>query len=773
MTEYNSKDLSSTLAYIKKHFGLSVFTKQGRVPALMSDLAPSLKNERIMLERLSRLGILEEFSTNINEPVHSQKRIVTKAMTQLTQSEFIRPAIALTYINILIKLFDWKVDVENPQRTIDEKMKFDSQRYLSESQNRDFVSWEKALDVENYSEARLFLNKAYDQGNILAGVILGTIYYSGNGCDKDYDKAVRLFVDGMQRGCPLGAEWLAYAYKYGRGVPKDEDKAKEIFMACEDALEAMCASGSVDAQYAYGFDLLYGNFRSADEKKALYWLQKAMDAGHISAGVQIAKIYLNGWGVEKDAEKALKILSKYSNSVNKNANFELGKLYYHGTSIKRDYKKALKYFLVAADRGHVSSQDYVGDIYYFGNDVSIDYSEARKWYELAEKQGNIHASLQLGFIFFYGEGVDKDIKKAFRYFKQAADRGNARSQYMLHYFYFFEKDYKNYELGKQYLEKSAEQGDVLAQILLAKCYIGSFGFDEEDEKFVYWISKAADQGNPEAQRALGEAYLKLDNEAALPKSYPDAIKWLEQAAAQNDLRALINLAEVYFDDEGIERDLVKTDHYLQRAEALFKEREAKDYNDASEHDLIADLYYRKAEDRTTRQKAFNHYCKALSFGNESSLYDVGWMYFINGYDSASLKLSSNELLLLMQNRAKSASSSNLSYLLGKIFYKGYRIKENKAEAEKWYLVSKEKGSLSACCGLAFYYINDKREREKGFKLLEETYQKGSVEAARLLGLCYKNGIGVKKSRSKAKALLKEAASKGDEDAVDELKKFRF
>lgn len=85
----------------------------------------------------------------------------------------------------------------------------------------------------------------------------------------------------------------------------------------------------------------------------------------------------------------------------------------------------------------------------------------------------------------------------------------------------------------------------------------------------------------------------------------------------------------------------------------------------------------------------------------------------------------------------------------------------------------DKGSLSAPCRLALYYINERKLYDKGFSVLEKAYEKGSVEATRLLGLCYKNGIGVKKNRSKAKALLREAEKKGDEDAAAELKKFIF
>lgn len=769
MSTYDSDDLKSTLAYIKDRFGLDVFIKTGRVPALLSDLAPSLKNDRIMVERLSRLGILDDFATNMNETVHVQKRMISKAMTQLTQAEFIRPTIAASYIGIMAEVFGWQVNVEVPKEATDEKMKFDSQRYMRESQDRDFCMGKKALDAENFDDARLCLNKAYGQGNILAGVLLGIIYHSGNGCEKNYDKSIPLFVDGMQRGCPLGAEWLAYAYEHGRGVPRDADKAKEIFLACKGSLEAMCASGSVDAQYVYGFDLLYGSFQSTDEKKALYWFKKAMDAGHIGAGVEVAKIYMNGWGVEKSIDKGLQILLKYTNSKNKNAQFELGKAYYYGKSVERDYKKARHHFQKAAECGHAGSQYYVGDIYYYGEGVAVDYVEAKKWYELSAKQENKDANQQLGFIYLFGEGTSVDKVKSFRYFKYAADKGKARAQYMLHYFYLHDEEYINYELGKQYLEKSAEQGDVLAQKLLARCYIGAFGFVVEDEKFVYWMRKAAEQDDPEAQRILGEAYIKLENEEALPKSYPDALKWLEKAANKGDVNANILLGEIHSTVKEYMNER-KASYYMERADQLMKVKEQSEILFGEEHEKLADLYYKNGENKITRQKAFDHYGAAYLAGQKSALYDLGWMCFINGY---CFELSPDELIQEIINEEKNSESSNLAYLLGLIYFNGYKVRENKAEAEKWYLRAIDKGSSFAASKLALYYVNEKKMYNRGFSILEKAHESGSVEATRLLGLFYKNAIGVKKSRSKAKALLKEAAEKGDEDASTELKKFLF
>lgn len=54
--------------------------------------------------------------------------------------------------------------------------------------------------------------------------------------------------------------------------------------------------------------------------------------------------------------------------------------------------------------------------------------------------------------------------------KFAADGGLACSQYMLHYFYSGSGKYKDYETGKEYLEKSAKQDHVLAQKVLAFIY---------------------------------------------------------------------------------------------------------------------------------------------------------------------------------------------------------------------------------------------------------------------------------------------------------------
>lgn len=775
MATYDSSDLKSTLTYIKDRFGFDVFTKPGRVPAILSDLAPGLKNDRIMLERLSRLGILEDFVENTYENESVQKRIISKSMSQLTQAEFIRPAIAASYISVITDVFGWKIKVEIPKEATDKKMKFDSQKYLKESQERDYSLAVKAYTSENLQEALLLFSKSYSQGNILAGIKLGQMHWYGECSDeKEYEVGLKYFIEAKSHNYPLAAEWVAEAYRMGYGVPKDKDKAAEISESCRDALIEMCACGDADAQYMYGFNLLYGILCLKNEEQGFYWMNRAASGGHLIAKVEVADCYICGRGCSQDIERGISSMKELALTRSKKAHYRLGEMYLFGEYVEKDYAKALKLLLFSGERGHKTSQRYLGDIYYYGYGVEKNLEKARDWYLKSAELGNAVAYSQLGDIFFYGEGIEKDIDKAFYYHKKAADAGRAYDQFMMRYYFFYEafEKYNNYEQGKVYLEEAAEQGLAPAQRELARNYLtGQFDF-QDDKKFVYWINKAAKGGDAEAQAILGEAYIRLDNKEALPKSYPDAIEWLEKACANGNVKAAVLLAEVYSTVDEY-KDVQKLTYYAEQAERMMSEGEKSGGIFGPEHESLADLFYKCSDDKGTRQKAFDHYCRAFLSGRQSALYDLGWMYFINGYSNDFFVLSPDELIQEIITAEKNSESSNLAYLLGLIYFNGYKVHENKVAAEQWYLKAIDKGSFSAACKLALYYINERKLYDKGYSVLEKAHENGSIEATRLLGLCYKNGIGVKKNRSKAKAFLKEAANKGDEDAATELKKFLF
>lgn len=175
MATYDSTNLKSTLCYIKDRFGIEVFQNQGKVFALLSDLAPSLKNDRSMIEKLSRLGILEDLINHRQDALSVQKQIVAKAMMKLTEEEFIRSDIANLYINTMLEVFGWSVSVDIPEDTAedatDPKKKFERYKKGAEAgeayaMNNLGYCYQNGLGVgSDDKQAEFWYRKAAEAGN--------------------------------------------------------------------------------------------------------------------------------------------------------------------------------------------------------------------------------------------------------------------------------------------------------------------------------------------------------------------------------------------------------------------------------------------------------------------------------------------------------------------------------------------------------------------------------------------------------------------------------
>lgn len=98
------------------------------------------------------------------------------------------------------------------------------------------------------------------------------------------------------------------------------------------------------------------------------------------------------------------------------------------------------------------------------------------------------------------------------------------------------------------LEKAAKKGDVTAQLAVGNAYFNGDGVNADKEKAAQWYSKAA-----LANSAEGKA-----------KLYSFHSKELEKLA-KDDTEALYQLGCLYFDGNGIEKDIKKGLKYLNKA----------------------------------------------------------------------------------------------------------------------------------------------------------------------------------------------------------------
>jgi len=106
--------------------------------------------------------------------------------------------------------------------------------------------------------------------------------------------------------------------------------------------------------------------------------------------------------------------------------------------------------------------------------------------------------------YLWGSGVGKNTRKGIEWLTKSANQNNAMAQYNLSEEYSDGKNIKNdLDLANYWYLKSAENGDVTAQFKLGSLYLdGNLGLPQDINKAKEWLKKAADQGYELAQRQL-------------------------------------------------------------------------------------------------------------------------------------------------------------------------------------------------------------------------------------------------------------------------------
>ncbi|MBO7280959.1 MAG: sel1 repeat family protein [Bacteroidaceae bacterium] len=87
----------------------------------------------------------------------------------------------------------------------------------------------------------------------------------------------------------------------------------------------------------------------------------------------------------------------------------------------------------------------------------------------------------------------------------------------------------NFTEAVKHYKEAAEQGDAEAQNALGACYKNGEGVEKDHAEAAKWYRKAAEQGHALAQNSLGYCYL---NGNGVEKDLEEAFKWFKEAAKQ-------------------------------------------------------------------------------------------------------------------------------------------------------------------------------------------------------------------------------------------------
>jgi TPR repeat protein len=323
------------------------------------------------------------------------------------------------------------------------------------------------------------------------------------------------------------------------------------------------APGNADAEAWLGAVLLDRGV----EKEGLRHIQRAADAGSSEGAHRLALVYAQGLaGTPRNEARALELFDKAANAGHVRAQINLGILYLRGVGTPRDIINARAWLEKAAASGDPQALYTLGRAMSEGSEqVAPDPVRAADLFRRAAEKGHALAGLRYGLMLSEGTGIKRDVAAAQRYFIQAQDNGVPEAALAMGDMVARTPASRDkaanetvVQTAVRWYEAAAYAGVPSAQFKLANAYFAGVGVPRDPMQAQLWYSRAAQQGLPQAQHALGimllggvagapdpvEGYkwLMLAERAGNPDSRPVREKTAEQLS-QKDRRQAETLAQ--------------------------------------------------------------------------------------------------------------------------------------------------------------------------------------------------------------------------------------
>ncbi len=269
--------------------------------------------------------------------------------------------------------------------------------------------------------------------------------------DDDRKEAFKWITAYADEGSPDAALQAANMCRDGVGTPKDTEKYISYLTKSADIGHLEAIRNLADAYYN-------GKLILKDDKKAFELYLKGAKMGHSGMQYQVAVMYRDGIGVEKNPQESENWFTAYSNSVLSNYQISAAdqlKLFdiktvatpesllqkaaesynqraisllaahYRGdtNAVISDSEKSQYYYTLAASVPG-NPRITLADLYYKGLVFQQDFNKAAELYSGLTYTCNADVDLRLYYMYHNGQGFEKNENKALGFLKRSAIRGN-------------------------------------------------------------------------------------------------------------------------------------------------------------------------------------------------------------------------------------------------------------------------------------------------------------------------------------------------------------
>lgn len=478
-----------------------------------------------------------------------------------------------------------------------------------------------------------------------------------------------------------------------------------------------------------------------------------------------------GRGVKKDEKQAYKYFLDAARYRNEYAESYLGLFYDKGIAVNKNYDIAYQWYFKAATKGNAFSQYSLGVLYSEGNGVIKDYNKAFIWFQKSAENDYAAAFYQLGKAYYNGYGVDVDFYKAFKWYKKAAEDNFPAAQYALSLMYKNgEGCDPNVVSAYYWVERAAENDYEDAYYIIGRSYLEGICVDVDYKKAFYYLNKGYRALDTNCIESLAGMYLKglgikkdictaieLYNKAIefgdkslyfkVGKVYEDqelinqAVLIYEKGHSEGNLKCTQRLGVMYYNGEGVEKDLEKAIEYM--AVAAAKKEPHAMYVLA-----VAYLRLNKFGEKTTEiVKSLLREAIELK-----SPYAADYMASIMINELKEGKTVDKSELVRYIRFGVENGVENSVYQYGYIHEKGIGVEQDYEKAYSYYNLSAENNCVKSMVKLGDWYkrgIFLNRNIQLSIKWYEYAVAAGDIEAIERLIEIYELGIGNRKSDIKA------------------------
>lgn len=375
------------------------------------------------------------------------------------------------------------------------------------------------------AEGVKLLHRAEALGSPSVFMALGKVYHEGLGAPVDLPRALAYY-----RKASVTAPRAFYEMAL---IEKGQPLAADHFRQYVALLEASPEMISRRAALAVARQYRLGGIVTMDATQAEKWYRRAITSGSVTGALELAALW-EAQGHQPSSD-IIALWKQAAEAHHTAALLKLGFAYEEGKLVSRDTGMAEPYLQRAAKIDPALTYR----IARFYATLAEREAEAFHWMKAAAETGNSDAMLRLARYYRHGIGVPKDRAMAHQFYEQAVQAGNPKAIQEI------------VALEKKERVKRLRQQKHLA--------------GKTQRRGIADIQAQAGEGNPEAMRDLGRAYMQGRDIARDPAL---AIEWMNKAAAVGDAEAMADLARAYESGNAVEYNLATAyEWHIKAAEA--------------------------------------------------------------------------------------------------------------------------------------------------------------------------------------------------------------